>query len=242
MDRNEKLQFQQSIENYFEEKRVYDLFEKLLKELVINKPKEPIDYLIKRIKQKDIKRIFITGSAGTDRKEISLSLAEFFGYSCISLGDLIQKEITKKLEAGKKIEKKINIFNLVEDELVIDLLKKELIKLEKDNVSYIVEGFPRNRVQAMFLQSVGLLPDNVIVLTSSRQRSEERIQEKLIANHKDKNFDFKGPAKQSVDESDLNLNSVKEVFKGFFADILTSDKTKSSIIEEIAVNNIYLII
>jgi mRNA-degrading endonuclease RelE of RelBE toxin-antitoxin system len=53
MDRNEKLQFQQSIETYFEQKHIYELFEKFLKELVTNKPKDPIDYLIKRLKIKD---------------------------------------------------------------------------------------------------------------------------------------------------------------------------------------------
>ncbi len=58
MDRNEKLQFQQSIENYFESKHIYDLFEKLMKELVVNKPADHIDYLIKRLKQKDSKMRF----------------------------------------------------------------------------------------------------------------------------------------------------------------------------------------
>ena len=58
MDRTEKLEFQQKIEAYFEERRVYDLFEKLLKELVISKPKDPIDYLIHRIKKKDCKKVF----------------------------------------------------------------------------------------------------------------------------------------------------------------------------------------
>jgi hypothetical protein len=56
MDRNEKLMFQQSIENYFEQHRIYDLFEKLLKELVINKPTSPIDYLIKRLDVRDSKK------------------------------------------------------------------------------------------------------------------------------------------------------------------------------------------
>jgi hypothetical protein len=60
MDRNEKLQFQQSIENYFENQHIYDLFEKLLKELVVNKPTDPIDYLIKRLKIKDSKLIIFT--------------------------------------------------------------------------------------------------------------------------------------------------------------------------------------
>lgn len=146
MDRKEKLAFQQSIENYFDEKKVYDLFAKLMKELVINKPNDPVSYMMKRLKTKDSKRIFITGSSGSNRKEVSLSLAESFGYSCVSLGDLIQKEINKKLDNARKIETKLNQFSLVDDETVIELLRKELVRLEKENASYIIEGFPRNRV------------------------------------------------------------------------------------------------
>ena len=116
MDRNEKLQYQQSIENYFESKRIYDLFEKLMKELVINKPSDPIDYLTKRLKDKVKdskvyfknlgKRVFITGSPGLERKEIALSLAENFNYECCSVRDLITREINKKLDTGRKCEKK----------------------------------------------------------------------------------------------------------------------------------------
>lgn len=146
MDRIEKLKFQQSIENYFEENKVYELFEKLLKELIINKPIDPLGYMIKRIQTKDSKRIFITGPSGANRKEICLSLAESFGYSCVSVGDLLMKEIGKKDTNARQIESKLNSISLVDDETVISLLKKELIRLERDNTSYIIEGFPRNRV------------------------------------------------------------------------------------------------
>ena len=111
MDRNEKLQFQQSIENYFESKHIYDLFEKLLKELVVNKPSDPIEYLIKRLKIKDNRKIFITGAPGVERKKIALTLAEHFQYACCSVSDLIEKEISKKLDIGRKCEKKFKSQN-----------------------------------------------------------------------------------------------------------------------------------
>jgi hypothetical protein len=38
MDRNEKLKYEQGIESYFDEHKVYDLFEKLFKELIVNRP------------------------------------------------------------------------------------------------------------------------------------------------------------------------------------------------------------
>jgi adenylate kinase len=152
MNRNEKLQYQQQIEEYFEKKKVYDLFEKLLKELVVNKPTDPIDYLIKRLKTNDCRRFFITGGPGNERKEIALEVANVLNYKCISIGDSINgKFLEKNLETSRKIEKKLNTFNLVDDEIVIDLFKNEVKKLEKEGTSYIVEGFPRNRVNISIL-------------------------------------------------------------------------------------------
>jgi adenylate kinase len=151
MNKTEKLHFQRSIESYFEEKRVYDLFEKLLREIIVNKPKDPVAYMTDYIKKKkDISRIFITGTAGTSRKEISLAIGNDLGYACISVGDIIQKELNKKLETSRRIEKNFENFNLIDDDIVIDLVRKELIKYEKENKSYILEGFPKNRVNILY--------------------------------------------------------------------------------------------
>ena len=68
MDRTEKLEYEKGIEQYFDEKKVYDLFEKLFKELIVNRPENPIDYLITRLNLQDTKRIFITGYPGTERE------------------------------------------------------------------------------------------------------------------------------------------------------------------------------
>jgi adenylate kinase len=152
MNREEKLQYQEEIETYFENKKVYDLFEKLLKELVIYKPQKPIDYLIDRLKKKDTKRFFITSGPGSERKEIALAVANELGYKHISMGDLIQKELLKKLETSRKIQKKITNFNLVDDDIVIELFKNEAIKYKDE--SYIVEGFPRNRVKNTYLRQI----------------------------------------------------------------------------------------
>ena len=82
----------------------------------------------------------------------------------------------------------------------------------------------------MFLQTVGLLPDNVIILSTTRTKAEERIKDKLSASSEKDNL-----AGLSVDETELNLAAVKEIYKGFFCEINTNEKTTDSIIEEIAV-------
>ena len=256
MERTEKLKYEQGIEQYFDDNKVYDLFEKLFKELVINKPESPIDYLIERLGRKEAKRIFITGHSGTDKKNISLALANELNYSLLNMEHVIQREISKKMENSNKIEECYNQNRLVDDEIAIDLVRNQLIKYEEENISYIIEGFPKNRNQAIFLQSIGLLPDNLIILTTSRENSENKIFEKLREKlpkpvekkeeqEGEKNPEEEGGEKQeeapqetevnpadiktdeqikemakiSVEETDMNIRAVEDVFSGFYCEI-----------------------
>jgi adenylate kinase len=41
------------------------------------------------------------GPPGSKRKEHALALAEHFNWTCISVGDLLTKEVSKKSEYGK---------------------------------------------------------------------------------------------------------------------------------------------
>ena len=153
--------------------------------------------------------------------------------------------------------------------IVIELIRNQLIKYEEDNTSYIIEGFPRNRTQAIFLQSIGLLPDNVIILKTSREKAEEQVFNKLrskipieesenIENKKqdengeelidnntnseqpkdqnDKNDDqIKELAKNSVDEAELNIRAVEDVFKGFYCELPVDQfQSQNDVVDELA--------
>ena len=213
MDRVQKLEYEKSMEDYFHEHKVYDLMEKLFEELIIYKPEEPIDFLINRLKRKTTKKIFIAGYPGSGSKNISSALANSLGYSCLNISHLLEREISKNNEKSESIKKHYEECRLVDDDLVIDLLREQLIKFEEENISYIIEGFPRNRTQAIFLQSSGLLPDNIIVLKTSKQNSENAVFEKISENFenngvkKDEN-EIKSLAKISVTESEINLKTI----------------------------------
>jgi adenylate kinase len=157
------------------------------------------------------------------------------------MDQLLNREISKKLDNSKKIEKNYKENRLVDDEIVIELVKNQLIKYEEENCSYIIQGFPRNRNQAIFLQSIGLLPDNIIVLKTSREKSEESIMEKLKerfspenkedqpqehsaesesnANGHKSDEQLKEMAKISMEESEMNISAVEDVFSGFYCEI-----------------------
>lgn len=49
MDKQQKLEYQGKIENFLGKEHVYDLFEELLKQLIIRQPDDPISFLIDRL-------------------------------------------------------------------------------------------------------------------------------------------------------------------------------------------------
>lgn len=46
MDRQQKLDYQQKVEAFLNKENVYDLFEDLLKSLMVKQPDDPLSFLI----------------------------------------------------------------------------------------------------------------------------------------------------------------------------------------------------
>jgi hypothetical protein len=53
MNQEEKLKNQRDLEQYLEEKRVYDVFEDLMKNLMVKRPERPINFLIDYLKEQE---------------------------------------------------------------------------------------------------------------------------------------------------------------------------------------------
>jgi len=148
-----------------------------MKSLVIHKPNDPIDFLIKKLNEPENKIIFLVGPPGSLVKEIGLELEINFKYPCVSVGDLLRKEVSKKSEQGQHIEDSIKNFNYVKDEIVINLVNKYLEGAEKKNI--ILEGFPKTRVQGLALQRAGVIPNTFIILNMSEEKIRQCCLHKL---------------------------------------------------------------
>ena len=68
---------------------------------------------------------------------------------------------------------------LVDDEIVIRLVEKEIRNYESKTMSWIISGFPRTRVQALSLQTMEVYPDRMINLTTTREESLAHFKEAL---------------------------------------------------------------
>lgn len=69
----------------------------------------------------------------------------------ISTGEVFRENISHHTKLGKEAEKLINAGRLAPDEVVNNMVRK---KLEKLNKGYILDGYPRTLPQAEFLDSI----------------------------------------------------------------------------------------
>jgi adenylate kinase len=51
MDKLQKLDYLTQIESYLEREEIYELMGELLKEIIIHRPAQPLDFIIEKLKQ-----------------------------------------------------------------------------------------------------------------------------------------------------------------------------------------------
>jgi len=113
-------------------------------------------------------------------------LVDTYGYIHISTGDLLREEIAKKTDLGIQINEIISSGKLVDDNLVLALLKNRLIYSLEVNKPIIIDGFPRTLNQADMLDKcfLELNVDNykVIYMNLSYEDAKNRVLGRLICS------------------------------------------------------------
>ena len=132
--------------------------------------------------------IILLGAPGSGKGTLGKQLAEKYGYTLISTGDILREEKKSGSEIGKKINDILGKGNLVPDEIVNQIVQNKLKNFEGQ---FILDGFPRTVPQGEFLDTiadVGL----VIYLEVSDDTIRERILErgKTSGREDDQNVDI----------------------------------------------------
>ena len=119
-------------------------------------------------------------------------LVEKYGYSHISTGDLLREEVAKKSDLGIQINEIISSGKLVDDNIVLTLLKNKLTSVLEENKAFIIDGFPRTPNQAEMLTKCfnDLNVDNyqVIYMNLDYEEAKKRVLGRLICPNCGKSF------------------------------------------------------
>ena len=95
----------------------------------------------------DTSNIILVGPPGAGKGTQAIMLREKLDALYISTGDLFRSHLSNETDLGKEAQKYMSAGELVPDALTINMLSQELEK-KSDDHGFILDGFPRNVVQA----------------------------------------------------------------------------------------------
>jgi len=130
---------------YAEEHGIFDLYHRMLQQLIIDRPEDPLDYMINWFKRESdpVPKVAIIGAPASGKHSIAEKLAEKLGAVLVKASphansdQEIVAELTDRLRAPGS---------------------------EPVRRGYILEDLPKNKRQALLLQQNGISMDHVLVL------------------------------------------------------------------------------
>ena len=139
------------------------------------------------------KHLLFLGPPGAGKGTQASFLSEVYSFLHLSTGELLRKEIEFQTDLGRQVKDIMNKGQLVSDQLVLEIVKKNL---DKDNKGWILDGYPRNLSQVNSLNDVLLninqpleivfyldIPDEVLVkrllMRGRKDDNEETIKTRL---------------------------------------------------------------
>ena len=118
-------------------------------------------------------KIVLLGAPGSGKGTQALNISKKYNLPHISTGDIFRDNIKRETPLGKKVKSIMDSGNLCPDDLTIELVKDRLSQ-DDCKVGYLLDGFPRNLMQAHALDKI-LAPDLVIDIDVDFAKIEDRI-------------------------------------------------------------------
>lgn len=113
-------------------------------------------------------------------------LVDKYGYNHISTGDLLREEVANKTALGIQINEIISSGKLVDDEIVLTLLKNKLMSVLSLNNPFIIDGFPRTPNQAEMLtkcfNDLNVSNYKVIYMDLDYEEAKKRVLGRLVCS------------------------------------------------------------
>jgi len=130
-----------------------------------------------------IKRLIFLGAPGTGKGTQAARVQKRLGYTHISSGDTVRREIQAGTELGKQVEEYFVSGKLVPDDLITNVVLQAVEKVPADG-GFILDGFPRTVPQAEslgeFLQKRSRPLDAVIMFEMHPAEIIQRLSSRRV--------------------------------------------------------------
>ncbi|XP_071258432.1 adenylate kinase 8 isoform X2 [Salvelinus alpinus] len=146
---------------YAEKHEIFDLVQTLVTNLMVDKPEDPIQYLIVLLKRGSVEvpRVMLLGPPASGKRTVARKLCEHTQVIHITDSNILKEDtdLTKKALQYKAKQQEIP------GDLWIKLIQQRLSKIDCVRRGWVLEGIPQTREEALSLQEAGVAPNHVDV-------------------------------------------------------------------------------
>uniref|UniRef100_A0A5B6YV83 UMP-CMP kinase n=1 Tax=Davidia involucrata TaxID=16924 RepID=A0A5B6YV83_DAVIN len=117
---------------------------------------------------------FVLGGPGSGKGTQCAKIVETFGFTHLSAGDLLRKEISSNSENGMMILNTIKEGKIVPSEMTVKLIQRAIESSENDKL--LIDGFPRSEENRMtYERIIGAEPNIVLFFDCPQEEMVKRV-------------------------------------------------------------------
>ncbi|XP_067867964.1 adenylate kinase 8 isoform X3 [Heterodontus francisci] len=164
MDATQKpLRISPELGVYAEKHGVFQTVQRMLQCLLVDKPTDPIQYMIDHLKNEndEVPRIFLLGPPASGKLTIAKLLCDQINAHLLTLDDMLADG---KSEFANKFQRLNTANKEIPNTLWAKLILERLSKTDCIKRGWVLVGFPRTREQSLALQEIGIAPEHVVIL------------------------------------------------------------------------------
>ena len=128
-------------------------------------------------------RLLLIGAPGSGKGTQAVRLAEHFGITHISSGDLLRQHVTDGTAFGRQVQQYVSAGDLVPDQMVLDMLRKPIVEASASG-GYVLDGFPRTVEQAEIAYETARELGVAVQIAAYLEVGRDELIRRLLARHR----------------------------------------------------------
>ncbi|XP_052581124.1 adenylate kinase 8 isoform X1 [Peromyscus californicus insignis] len=150
---------------YGEDNHIFEMMQNMLEQLLIHQPADPIPFMISHLRRNNdnVPKVVILGPPASGKTTIAMWLCKHLNSNLVTKENLLEREFSPLAEEAKK---HFQTYKRIPNSLLVGLVQERLSEDDCLRRGWILDGIPERREQALMIQTVGLAPKHVIVLSA----------------------------------------------------------------------------